>query len=605
MQMNRDSTLVSYLHWLLIAAHRQLRQAGDALRPHAARRPSRAAHPSRDSPVAGAPIIGGLVPCNVIADEILTDHPKRYRAMLVEAANPAHSLADSKRMREALDALDTLVVIDVAHDRDGAARRTTCCRPRRSSRRPRRRSSTSSSRETSSTCAAGSSRRPPGPLPEAEIHARLVEALGAITEDDLRRSARPPRTGRRRTRRRSWCTCWRPPARAARAGPPLPHAAAPRRAARRRGRLRRWRSGPRSQHRPSLARAGFGGSPLEAARALFTAILESPSGVVFAVDELGRRARAHRDPRPEDPPRAPRSPRGAGDAAGPPRRRADPAFPFVLSAGERRSFTANTIIRDPAWRKKDAGRRAPDQPRRRDGARRPLGDRVRLTTRRDSVIVAVEVSDDDAARPRLAAQRARARLPRRRPASRRPASRRTSSPRPRIAIRSSARRGTSTSRPGSSACESGGDPGSRAAHPGLDLARRHRAHPPPSLLASGEQDEGGHGEDPVGLSGLGVLLHVDAEHDGVPCEPVRNHVDHHEDARQDSQVGAQNSTRRATGAVWMASRSATGETGCGVLPRGRPRHRARIRGRSAPRRRAGAGRTLSSGRRPPRFPPDR
>ena len=34
--------------------------------------------------------------------------------MIVEATNPAHSLADSKRMREALSALDTLVVIDVA-----------------------------------------------------------------------------------------------------------------------------------------------------------------------------------------------------------------------------------------------------------------------------------------------------------------------------------------------------------------------------------------------------------------------------------------------------------------------------------------------------------
>ena len=43
-----------------------------------------------------------------------TEHPRRYRAMLVEAANPAHSLADTRRMREALDALDTLVVIDVA-----------------------------------------------------------------------------------------------------------------------------------------------------------------------------------------------------------------------------------------------------------------------------------------------------------------------------------------------------------------------------------------------------------------------------------------------------------------------------------------------------------
>jgi anaerobic selenocysteine-containing dehydrogenase len=63
-----------------------------------------------------------------------------------------------------------------------------------------------------------------------------------------------------------------------------------------------------------------------------------------------------------------------------------------LSAGERRSFTANTIFRDPRWRKKDA-----------DGLLRmnPLdatklgvtdGDRVRLTTKRASVEVPVEVS---------------------------------------------------------------------------------------------------------------------------------------------------------------------------------------------------------------------
>ena len=46
------------------------------------------------------------MPCNVIAEEILTDHPDRYRAMLVESANPAHSLADAPRMREALGALE-------------------------------------------------------------------------------------------------------------------------------------------------------------------------------------------------------------------------------------------------------------------------------------------------------------------------------------------------------------------------------------------------------------------------------------------------------------------------------------------------------------------
>src|SRR5215472_10009635 len=68
----------------------------------------------RTSPVGGHRIITGLIPCNAIPDEILTDHPKRFRAMIVESTNPLHSLADSRRMRQAFDALDLVVVIDVA-----------------------------------------------------------------------------------------------------------------------------------------------------------------------------------------------------------------------------------------------------------------------------------------------------------------------------------------------------------------------------------------------------------------------------------------------------------------------------------------------------------
>src|SRR6266536_1909254 len=112
-QMNRESTLVSYLHRLLVFLTGSLGRSGTHYIPTTLVDITAGSH-GRKSPVVGAPIVSGLVPCNVIADEILTDHPKRYRAMLVEAANPAHSLADSRRMREALATLDTLVVIDVA-----------------------------------------------------------------------------------------------------------------------------------------------------------------------------------------------------------------------------------------------------------------------------------------------------------------------------------------------------------------------------------------------------------------------------------------------------------------------------------------------------------
>ncbi len=90
-QMNRHSTLVSYLHRLLAYTHGQLRQEGRGVRARQPCSPWRGvARPDgrAQSPVTGARIIGGLVPCNVIPEEILTDHPKRFRAMLVEAATP-------------------------------------------------------------------------------------------------------------------------------------------------------------------------------------------------------------------------------------------------------------------------------------------------------------------------------------------------------------------------------------------------------------------------------------------------------------------------------------------------------------------------------------
>jgi anaerobic selenocysteine-containing dehydrogenase len=149
-----------------------------------------------------------------------------------------------------------------------------------------------------------------------------------------------------------------------------------------------------AQRQPaSLARAGFTGEPGEAADALFDALLTSKSAVVFSVDEWqesfarvdtpNRRIQlavpelyAELDALADEP------------APGPTRE-----FPFVLSAGERRSFTANTIIRNPDWRKKDRGGALRMHP---DDAKRvgvEDGGRVRLSTRRGSAEVAVEVSD--------------------------------------------------------------------------------------------------------------------------------------------------------------------------------------------------------------------
>src|SRR5258705_11192422 len=134
--------------------------------------------------------------------------------------------------------------------------------------------------------------------------------------------------------------------------------------------------------------AGFGDGP-DAGENLFDAIVASPSGVVFAVDDYDETLRRIQTDdgrvklsvpellgeldalRLEVPP---------GD---------DPAWPFMLSAGERRSFTANTIIRDPSWRKLDADIALLVSPR--DAARIGVvdGGQAPLTTKRASPVVAV------------------------------------------------------------------------------------------------------------------------------------------------------------------------------------------------------------------------
>ncbi|HSB18876.1 MAG TPA: molybdopterin-dependent oxidoreductase [Anaeromyxobacteraceae bacterium] len=389
-QMNRDSTLVSYLHKLLVALTGSIGRKGTAFVPTVLS-PIAGGASERRSPVAGAPIISGLVPCNVIADEILTDHPARYRAMLVEAANPAHSVADSKRFRQALQALDTVVAIDVAMSE--TARLAHYVLPAAS--QFEKAEATFFNFDFPENYFHLRPRLlppPPGVLPEAEIHARLALALGAITEDDLARlrdaAAAGPAAyaqavvggvmGDTRLRDQAPVLLYRTM--------PLPPEV-------REGAIVLALALRAAMKSPaSLARAGFGGSPFEAAQALFTALLEKPWGVVFAVDDwaevLDRIATPDRKIHLALPDLLAELGK-LGTAPGP----RDPAFPFFLSAGERRSFTANTIIRDPSWRTKDAEGALRVSPEDAAALGVRTGDRVRLSTRRDSVLVGVELSD--------------------------------------------------------------------------------------------------------------------------------------------------------------------------------------------------------------------
>jgi anaerobic selenocysteine-containing dehydrogenase len=69
------------------------------------------------------------------------------------------------------------------------------------------------------------------------------------------------------------------------------------------------------------------------------------------------------------------------------------SYPFVLQAGERRAYTANTIYRDAAWRRKDmeGALRMSPQDAQRLGIEN--GGRARVTTKVGSALTLVEVNE--------------------------------------------------------------------------------------------------------------------------------------------------------------------------------------------------------------------
>src|SRR5262245_24226129 len=192
MQMSVHSTLGSWIQRLiwLLTGHFARKGTNYAPLPlvaltgasKAERREGPDARP-KVSPVVGAKIITGLIPCNVMAEEILADHPNRYRAMLIESGNPLHSGADSQQLREAMRRLALLVVIDVALTESAREAHYVLPAPSQFEKVEATYFNLEFPRN------AFHFRHPvapplPGTLAEPEIHARLVEAMGELTDDD-------------------------------------------------------------------------------------------------------------------------------------------------------------------------------------------------------------------------------------------------------------------------------------------------------------------------------------------------------------------------------------------------------------------------------------
>ncbi len=313
--------------------------------------------------------------------------------MIVESGNPVHSLADSQRMRESMRALDVSVVIDVAMTE--TAREADYVLPAAS--QFEKAEATFFNLEFPRN--AFHVRKPlfeplPGTLTEAEIHARLLEEMGELSERDygpLRIAAKFGLTSfsaafaiavarNPKLMKYLGVLLYRT------LGPTLPKGMET--AAVVWGMcLMYTRSNPKAAQR-----AGFGGPAPIAAGKLFKRLIEGPSGVVFAesVYEETRQNVPMPDHRIQL--NIPEMLEELKTIASEPL--PDEAeYPFILSAGERRSETSNTVIRDSSWHVK--GEFAPLRISELDAENLGCksGDRVRLTTSRATADVALEVSE--------------------------------------------------------------------------------------------------------------------------------------------------------------------------------------------------------------------
>lgn len=387
-QQAPNSTLCSYLNKLLWILTGNFAKPG-AQHLHSSFAPLFRSGGVGRTPVTGAPVIGGLVPSNVLAQEISTDHPDRFRAMVVESSNPAHSLADSAACRAAFAELELLVVVDVAMTETARLAHYVLPAATQFEKPEATFFNLEFPRNTFHL------RHPlfaphPGTLPEPEIWARLTRALGVVDDADLEPLRRAARAGLP-----EYTTAFLTAVGASPGltkvlpfvlyetlGPTLPEGLA--------GAAALWGLAQKTAmtYPEAVQRAGHADG-----NELFTAILDHPSGVTFTVHEyaddfalIGHADRriALEIPEMLDELRALRSERPALTS---------PEFPIVLSAGERRAYTANDILRDPGWRKRDA-----------DGALRisvadaaaqglVSGDRARVCTAAGAAVATVEVTD--------------------------------------------------------------------------------------------------------------------------------------------------------------------------------------------------------------------
>jgi len=344
--------------------------------------------------------IAGIFPPNILPDEILQAGEDRIRAVVVDSCNPLLTWADTAAFEQAFASLELLVVVDVAMTE--TAQLAHYVLPAASQFEKWEATGFNLDFPENYFQLRHPLFEPRGEaLPEPEIYTRLLEQMAVIPRRlpllsaaariapvSVRYQAYLAALAATLAAKKSWL-----PFAASIAyrtlGPVLPHGAAPA------ALFLPLALQYASRHEAAVRHAGYSGSGRALGIALFEAILGQRSGVVLSRHRYEEVWGLLRTPDRRIHLGIPEMLRELETLAMEP---AEPApYPFVLMAGERRSYNANQIFRDPSWRKVDKEGVMRVHPQDATALGLSEGEHVTVESAAGQLEVAIEI--DDSVRP--------------------------------------------------------------------------------------------------------------------------------------------------------------------------------------------------------------
>jgi anaerobic selenocysteine-containing dehydrogenase len=349
----------------------------------------------RTTRVTGAREIGKLYPPNSLAREIDNDSPDRLRALIVDSGNPAMTVVDAHTTRAAFEKLELMVTIDVSMTE--TARLSDYVLP----------ASTQYEKWECTFFNFGFPDnvfhlRPPvfepqgDTLIEPEIYRRILVAMGALPdsmpelEEAARQHVKDPSKGifaKAFAKTISQNPGWGLLSSVilyATLGKALPNGAESA------GFL--WAISQKfAETNPEeVMSAGILDEGAGLGEALFQKIINSPSGMVFSRTKIENSWKYVSNPESRINLVVPEMFEEIEELEN---QETDTEFPFIVSAGERRSYNSNQNIRTKKWRKKDAAGALRVHPNDAEKIGLDAGGFARVTSSKGHVDAAVEITE--------------------------------------------------------------------------------------------------------------------------------------------------------------------------------------------------------------------